>query len=79
MMNLDNSSLSLSDADLFDTMINGTNWEFETYVALSTIKATSGCNKKGHVKFPQFFGKISTINKNKREKLDYNNIKICRS
>lgn len=76
MSNLDESASALSDADLFETVINGTNWEFETHVALSTIKATSRCNKKGHIKFPQFFGKISTMNKNRREKLDYNNIKF---
>jgi replication factor C subunit 1 len=68
MTNLHDSASALSDADLFDTMVNGCNWEFESYVALSTIKATSCCNKKGHIKFPQFFGKISTINKNRREK-----------
>jgi len=69
MANLHDSASALSDADLFDSMINGTNWEFESYVALSTIRATSKCNKKGFVKFPQFFGKISTINKNRREKI----------
>jgi replication factor C subunit 1 len=76
MANLYESAAALSDADLFDTAINGVNWEFETYVALHTIKATSRCNKKGHVKFPQFLSKISTMNKNKREKLDWNNVKF---
>jgi hypothetical protein len=28
------------------------------------------------IKFPQFLGKISTMNKNKREKLDYNSVKF---
>ena len=46
------------------------------YVALNTIKATSKCNKNGLVKFPQFLGKISTTNKNKREKLDYTQVKF---
>jgi replication factor C subunit 1 len=76
LTNLCESAASLSDADLFDSMINGCNWEFESYVALSTIKSTSGCSKKGHIKFPQFFGKIATINKNRREKLSrFTNIK----
>jgi hypothetical protein len=76
LTNLCESAASLSDADLFDSMINGCNWEFESYVALTTVKATSGCSKKGHIKFPQFFGKIATINKNRREKLSrFTNIK----
>ena len=41
-----------------------------SYVALNTIKATSKCNKKGFVKFPQFLGRTATINKNKREKIN---------
>jgi replication factor C subunit 1 len=69
---LDNISYSadaLSDADLFETQVNMTNWEFEPHVALSTINATSKCNKKTMIKFPQFLGRISTINKNKKEKI----------
>ena len=69
--NLSYSSHALSDADLFETQVSMTNWEFEPYVALSAIKATSKCNKKTMIKFPQYLGKISTINKNKREKQDY--------
>ena len=70
------SAVSLSDVDLFDSAINMTNWEFETYVAMSTIQATSNCNKKFMIKFPQILGKISKINKNRRDKVDYNTVKI---
>lgn len=62
---------SLSDADTVDTIFD---FELEPYVAFNTVKATTKCNKKGHVKFPQFLGRISKMNKNKREKLDYNNV-----
>jgi len=67
------SADSLSDVDLFDAIMD---YDLEPYVALNTIKATIKCNKKGHIKFPQFLGKISTMNKNKRDKLDYNNVKL---
>ena len=53
-----------------------TNWEFEPCVALNTIKATSKCNKKGMVKFPQFLGRISTMYKNRREKLNYEDVQF---
>ena len=59
---------SLSDADLFDSVFD---FELSTYVALNTIKATTKCNKKSMIKFPQFLGKTATMNKNKRDKLDY--------
>ena len=52
------------------------NWEFEPHVAISVINATSKCNKKTMVKFPQFLGRISTMYKNKREKLNYENVKF---
>lgn len=71
MSNLAYSADALSDLDLFNKQVSMTNWEFEPYVALSAIKATSKCNKKTMIKFPQYLGKISTINKNKREKQDY--------
>lgn len=74
--NLSYSSYALSDADLFETQVNMTNWELEPHVALSVINATSKCNKKTIVKFPQFLGRISTMYKNKREKLKYENIKF---
>lgn len=79
MKRLDNlaySSHALSDADLFETQVNMANWEFEPHVALSVINATSKCNKKTMVKFPQFLGRISTMYKNKREKLNYENVKF---
>jgi len=74
--NLSYSADALSDADIFDTYVNMTNWEFEPHVALNTIKATSKCNKKGMVKFPQFLGRISTMYKNRREKLNYEDVQF---
>jgi len=75
---LSNSADALSDADLFEPLndVNMTNWQFGQYVALNTIRATSNCNKKTIIKFPQYLGRISTQNKNKREKIDYKNIKF---
>jgi replication factor C subunit 1 len=70
------SADALSDADLFDSEINITNWEFGPYIALNIICATSKCNKKSMIKFPQYLGKISTQNKNKKEKKNYDNIKL---
>ena len=67
------SADSLSDVDIFDSLFN---FDLSSYVALNTIKATSKCNKKGQIKFPQFLGKISTMNKNKREKMDYERVKL---
>jgi hypothetical protein len=71
--NLSYSADSLSDVDLLDSTFN---FELEPYVALNTIKATSKCNKKGLIKFPQFLGRISTMNKNKRENLNYEDVKF---
>lgn len=72
------SADALSDADLFNPSMDGnmTNWELEQYVALNTIRATNNCNKKTIIKFPQYLGRISTQNKNKREKINYENIKF---
>jgi hypothetical protein len=67
------SADSLSDADLIDSVFD---FELSSYVAINTIKATAPCNKKSMIKFPQFLGKISTMNKNKREKIDYEKVKI---
>jgi len=67
------SADALSDVDLFDSTFDFT---LSSYGALNTIKATSKCNKKGQIKFPQFLGKISTMNKNKREKLNYEMVKF---
>ena len=69
--NISYSADSLSDADLFDAVFD---FELSKHVALNTIKATSKCNKKGMVKFPQFLGRVSTMNKNKRDKLDYETV-----
>ena len=73
LLNLAYSADALSDADLFETQVNMANWEFEPHVAMSTINAASKCNKKTMIKFPQYLGRISTINKNKREKLNVEN------
>lgn len=72
--NLSYSADALSDADLLDTEFN---FELSPYVAANTIRGCVKCNKKGLIKFPRFLGKISTQNKNKREKLDYNKVKFA--
>jgi replication factor C subunit 1 len=75
MDNLAYSADALADADLFETRINMyANWEFGPYVGTSTIQATSVCNKKTMIKFPQFLGRISLMNKNKREKMNYEKV-----
>jgi replication factor C subunit 1 len=74
--NLSYSAHTISDMDLFESYVNMTNWEIEPYVAVNCIKAASRCNKKYMVKFPQFLGKISTINKNKKDKLNYENVEF---
>ena len=74
--NIDYSAQALSDMDLFESYVNMTNWEFEPYVALNCIKAASKCNKKYMVKFPQILGKISTMNKNKRDKINYERVEF---
>jgi replication factor C subunit 1 len=76
--NLVYSANALSDMDLFETQVNMTNWEFEPYVALNAIKAASKCNKKMMIKFPQYLGRISLTNKNKREKIKYDEIKFLK-
>ena len=65
--NISYSADSLSDSDILETVFD---FELSSYVALNTIKATSKCNKKGFIKFPQFLGRTATINKNKREKIN---------
>lgn len=74
--NISKSADCLSEADLFESYVNVLNWELEPYVALMSIKATQKCNSKTSIKFPQFLGKTSTINKNKREKINYETVKI---
>jgi len=74
MSNISYSADALSDSDIFEKYVNMTNWEIEPYVGLSVINAASKCNKKSMIKFPQFLGRISTINKNKREKVNYDKI-----
>jgi replication factor C subunit 1 len=70
------SADSMSDVDLFDKYVGMTNWEFEPYVALNTIKAASKCNKKGLIKFPQFLGRVSAMYKNRRDKLNYEDVEF---
>jgi replication factor C subunit 1 len=71
--NLSYCADALSDVDILDTEFN---FDLAPYVAANSICATLKCNKKGLIKFPRFLGKISIQNKNKREKLDYNNVKF---
>jgi len=71
--NISYSADSLSDADVIDAVFD---FDLSSYVALNNIKATSKCSKKSMIKFPQYLGKISTINKNKREKLIGENDKL---
>jgi replication factor C subunit 1 len=67
--NLAYSADSLSDGDVLDAIFD---FDLSVYVALNTIKATSKCTKRGFgmVKFPQFLGRTSTMNKNKKDKID---------
>ena len=74
MENLSYSAHALSDVDLFETQVNMASWEIEPHAALSTINAASKCNKKMMIKFPQFLGRISTMYKNKRDKLNYEGV-----
>jgi replication factor C subunit 1 len=70
LTNIAYSADSLSDADLFDaTFLN----ELTPHVVFNSVKSTSKCTKKGfgQIKFPQILGKITTINKNRREQMDY--------
>ena len=76
LTNLDYSANALSVSDIFEKSVNKTKWELAPYIGLTAIDATSKCNKKTIIKFPQFLSKTSTIHKNIREKLDYHNIKF---
>jgi replication factor C subunit 1 len=76
MENISYSADALSDSVLFEDCVNMANWEFEPYVAMSAINASSKCNKKAMIKFPQFLGKVSTMYKNKREKINYENTEL---
>ena len=76
LSNIVYSADALSDADIFEHFVNMTNWELEPYVALSTIQAASKCNKKSMIKFPQFLGRTSTMNNNKKKKINKDNIRF---
>ena len=71
--NIAYSADSLSDADLIESVFD---FSLSSYVAINTIKATSKCNKKSMIKFPQFMGRVSIMNKNKKSKFDYSTIKL---
>jgi replication factor C subunit 1 len=60
--NLSYTADSLSDADTVDTIFD---FDLEPYLAFNTVKGTLKCNKKTLIKFPQFLGRTSTMNKNK--------------
>lgn len=72
--NISYSAHALSDTDLFESYVNMTNWEIEPYVGFSIINAASKCNKKTMIKFPQFLGRVSTMNKNRRDKVNYDHV-----
>lgn len=74
--NISYAADALSDVDLLDAVFN---FELEPYIALNSVRATTKCTKKSQIKFPQFLGRTSTINKNKREKLDYEIVKFDKS
>lgn len=65
--NIAYSADTLSDIDIID---------MEPYNSLNTIKTTLKCTNKKLIKFPQLLGKMSTINKNKKDKLDFETIKF---
>jgi len=69
--NISYSADSLSDGEIFDARFD---FELAPHVAMNTIKATSKCNKKGMIKFPQFLGRTSTMNKNKKDKINIDEI-----
>lgn len=71
--NISYSADSLADADIFDSVFD---FGLSQYVAINTIKTTSKCNKKSMIKFPQFLGRVSTMNKNKKNKVDYHTVKF---
>jgi len=74
--NLAYSADALSDTDIFETQVNMAKWEFEPYVGLSIINATSKCNKKAMIKFPQYLGRVSMMYKNRRERVNYDDVKF---
>lgn len=74
--NLAYSADALSDADLLESYVNMANWEIQPYVGLSLINATSKCNKKSMIKFPQYLGRVSTMNKNRRNHVNYEEVKF---
>jgi replication factor C subunit 1 len=73
--NISYSADALSDVDICNKFINS---DLEDYIAFNTIRATTKCNKK-IIKFSQFLGKITIINKNKSEKFDYENVKFFKN
>jgi replication factor C subunit 1 len=72
--NISFASDALSDSDIFTSYVNMTNWEFEPHVAVNIIRSTTKCNKKTMIKFPQILGRISAMYKNKRVKINYEDV-----
>lgn len=72
--NLAYTADALSDTDIFERQVNMANWEFEPYVGISVINAASKCYKKTIIKFPQYLGRVSTMYKNRRDKVKYEDV-----
>jgi len=71
--NIAYSADALGDVDMLSSSFN---FDLEPYVALNTIRATSRCTKKAQIKFPQFLGRTATMNKNKREKINIDEVNL---
>ncbi|MFY7729333.1 MAG: hypothetical protein ACOVRN_07445 [Flavobacterium sp.] len=66
------ASGALSDMDLFQTRVQTTaSWECEPHTAISVLRATSNCCKRTMMKFPQYLGRVSAINKQKTTHMRY--------
>lgn len=74
--NLTYAADALSDTDIFETQVNMANWEFEPYVGISVINASSKCYKKTMIKFPQYLGRVSSMYKNRRDKVKYEDVRF---
>ena len=67
------ASDSLSDGDIADAVFD---FDLSPHVAMNTVKATTKCHDKGMIMFPKYLGKLSTMNKNKREKINVDTIEF---
>jgi hypothetical protein len=69
--NISHSANALSDYDMIDNYIHiNANWELEPYAACNAIRATTNCHNN-YIQFTKFLGKISTINANKKNGVNY--------